>query len=170
MFGVVLAHPGSGWIAPAAVVIGDAGTLVAILGLHPAALRAEAAMLLAVHGVCTAVATWWARQLRSSPPPLRAKAAESSRVLAGSWLILLLLLVTAGRRIDQLLPESGLVTLFVATGISLVLGAGYTRYVETRHDPDCVPPEPDPITPYAQRVTRTAGRTAAWAVRYHEHW
>lgn len=127
-------------------------------------------MLLVVHGCCTAVATWCARQLRSSPPPLRARAAESSRVLAGSWLILLLLLVTAGRRIDQLLPESGLVTLFVATGISLVLGAGYTRYVETRHDPDWVPPQPDPITPYAQRVARTASRTAAWAVRYHEHW
>lgn len=107
------------------MVIGDAGTFVVVLGLHPAAVRAEAAMLLAVHGICTAVVTWWARQLRSSPPPLRAKAAEASRVLAGSWLILLLLLITAGRRVDQLLPESGLVALFVATGISLVLGAGY---------------------------------------------
>jgi len=127
-------------------------------------------MLLAVHGSCTAVATWWARQLRSSPPPLRAKAAEASRVLAGSWLILLLLLITAGQHIDQLPPESGLVTLFVATAISLVLGAGYTRYVETRHDPDWTPLEADRITPYVQGVASAASRAAAWAVRYHEHW
>src|SRR4051794_32119753 len=127
-------------------------------------------MLLAVHGICTAVATWWARQLRASPPPLQAKAAEASRVLAGSWLILILLLITAGQRLDQLLPESNLVALFVATGISLVLGAGYTRYVEIRHDPDWVPPEPDRITPYTQGLSRASRRVAAWAVRYNENW
>ena len=67
-------------------------------------------------------------------------------------------------------PDPGVVALFVAAGISRVLGAGYTRYVETRHDAGWVPPEPDRITPHAQRVVRTANRAAAWAVAYHEYW
>ena len=170
--GVVLTHPGSGWIAPAAVVVGEAGIIVVVLGLPASALRTEALLLLIVHGSCTTVATWWARQLRASPPPLQAKAAEASRVLAGSWLILILLLSAGGRRVDQLLPESGLVALFVATGISLVLGTGYTRYIETRHGngPAWEQPEADRLTRCRQEVSAAASRGSAWLVRYHEHW
>jgi hypothetical protein len=64
---VLTRRMGAGWIAAAAVVIADFVVLLALLGLRPAAYRQEAVVLLLVHAICTAVATWWARQLRSSP-------------------------------------------------------------------------------------------------------
>lgn len=72
---VLLRRTGAGWIAASAVIIAD---LAFVLGLRPVVYRQEAVVLLLVHAVCTAVATWWARQLRCSPAPLPAKAGEAS--------------------------------------------------------------------------------------------
>jgi hypothetical protein len=78
-----------------------------------------------------------------------------------------LLLVIAGGS-GRLLPDSTLIGLFVATGVSLVLGSGYTRYAEARADPNRRPPDPDLVTHLAEGLRRSGVRTAAWAVRYHE--
>lgn len=164
---VLTRRAGAGWIAAAAIVIADLTFLVALLGLRPAAYRQEAVVLQVVHGICTAVATWWARQLHSSPPPLPAKAAEASRILSASWIIVLLLLIAGGS--GRLLPDNTLIGLFVATGISLVLGSGYTRYAEACADPKARPPDRDAITDLVNQLKLASDRAVAWAVRYHEH-
>lgn len=123
-------------------------------------------MLLLVHALCTAVASWWARQLRSCSAPLPAKAAEASRILSASWIIVLLLVIAGGG--GRLVPDSTLIGLFVATGVSLVLGSGYTRYAEARADPGRRPPDPDRVSQLAERLGRAGVRTAAWAGRYQE--
>ena len=79
----------------------------------------------------------------------------------------MLLLVIAGGT-GRLLPDSTLIGLFVATGVSLVLGSGYTRFAEAQADPGRRPPDPDLVTELAERLARGGVRTAAWAARYHE--
>jgi hypothetical protein len=164
---VLIRRPGAGWIAAAAVINADLAFLVALLGLRPAAYRQEAVVLLLVHAICTGVATCWARQLRSSPDPLPAKAAEASRILSASWIIVILLLIAGGN--GRLLPDNTLIGLFVATGVSLVLGSGYTRYAEARADRRARPPEPDRVTHLVDQLKLVGDRAAAWAVRYNEH-
>jgi len=164
MAGVLLARTGTGWIATAAVVVADAACLVVFLGVHTGPYRTEIVVLLSVHGGCTAVTSWWARQLRDSPAQLRAKASEASRVLATSWLILALPYLAGGRRAGQLLTENTLVGLFVVTGVGLVFGPGYTRYAEARADPAAViPASPDLLTRRVTRLSRAAGRAAGRA-------
>ncbi len=80
-------------------------------------------------------------------------------MLATSWIILIILLAAAGHQVGQLLPDSAVAGLFVITAIGLIAGPGYTRYLETRNDPDWQPPIPDRLTPIGE-----------WAIRYHQHW
>jgi hypothetical protein len=170
--GLLTLRPRAGWVAGAAVVVVDLALAMLNLAAPLSAARTAAVMVFLVHAGCTAVATWWARQLRSSPPPLPAKAAEASRILCASWIIAGLLLI-ADNPGEHLLSDNTLVTLFIATGVSLVLGSGYTRYAEARADPAACSAEPDAVTELvswlgkrSRQGTRWTRRLADWAVRY----
>jgi hypothetical protein len=171
MAGVLLLRPRAGWIAGASVIVVDV-TLALLAFLIPP-VQAGVVMLFLVHAGCTTVATWWARQLRASPDPLPAKAAEASRSLCASWIIVGLLLIVDPHDANL---NNTLVSLFVAAAISLILGSGYTRYAEARSDARAQPPGPDGLTALAHRVGRLPRRCAArgsafarWAARYHEN-
>jgi len=167
--GTLLARTNAGWIATATVVVADAALALLLWPAHPHAIRNEVVGMLLAHCACTAVATWWSRQLRSSSRPLRAKAAEASRVLASAWVVIVFLLLVAGGRIDRELSESGLVGLFVVTAIGLVLGPGYTHYAEASGHPDRCQPEPDRITDLLTRLRQRSVSAKTWAVEYREH-
>lgn len=173
MFSALMLRPRAGWMAGATVIIAD--LVLALFAVVVTPVSGLAAMLFFVHAGCTAVATWWARQLRDSPDPLPAKAAEASRTLCASWIVVGLLLI-ADSHDAQLLPDSTLVGLFVATAVSLILGSGYTRYAEARADTRACTPKPDGVTELAgrlgrrlERCRRWAAGLPQWAVRYHEH-
>jgi hypothetical protein len=124
--------------------------------------RAAILVVLLVHGGCSAVAAWWSRRVRSGAPSARAKAAEPGRILAGGWLVLLLLGVAAtSEPVGAVLPDSTFLGLFVVAAISTVTGAGYTKYVEAKEGLTA-PPEPDALDRRAADVRRAAGRSRQW--------
>jgi hypothetical protein len=151
--------PNTGWLSGAVVLVADLATVLLLLGLQPAFARTVAVALLLVHAGCTGTATWWWRQARSCPPALLGRVGEAGRLLTATWISLLIMLAAAGHQIGRLLPDSVLASLFVVTAVGLVFGPGYTRYLDTRHDPAWQPPKPDRLTAIGN-----------WAVRYHEHW
>lgn len=105
MASVLLLRPRAGWVAGATVIIIDIMLALSAVVEPPHSGQAAAIMLFAVHACCTMVANWWARQLRASPDPLPAKAAEASRILCASWIVVGLLLI-ADSHDDQLLSNS----------------------------------------------------------------
>jgi hypothetical protein len=170
MLGVVLAAHGTQateWVAIAAVAVADFGLVPIFLGNHQSH-RGAIVVVLCVHGGCTAVAAWWARQVRAGMPPARAKAAETGRVLAGGWLVLLLLAIAAaGEPVGAILPDTTFIGLFVVAAISTVTGTGYTRYVEAKYTLTA-PPDPDTLDQMAAGLTRVLVRLLSWHRAYRE--
>ncbi len=161
MLGVIVAAHGTEWVATAAIAVADIGLVPVFLGRHQA-YQAAILVVLLVHGGCSTVAAWWARRVRAGGPAARAKAAEPGRILAGGWLVLLLLGIAAtGEPIGAVLPDSTLLGLFVVAAISTVTGAGYTKYVEAREDLTS-PPAPDALDRWAAAVRRAVGRPSHW--------
>ena len=101
---------GTEWVTIAAAVVFDLALLISLAGGH-AGHRGKVGALLAVHALCTAVASHWSRAARGAAPVTRAKASEAGRVLAAGWLILFVLeLAGAGEKdgLDSLVSDSSL--------------------------------------------------------------
>jgi len=63
-----------------------------------------------------------------------------------------------------------LVSLFIVTAVGLMFGPGYTRYTEAQPDPARRNPHPNLVTKQSSRLSNAAAQTAAWSLRYREHW
>ncbi len=93
--------------------------------------RVPLLVMLGTHGLCTSVASWWSYRTRSLDRLTKAKASEAGRVLAGGWLALVLLGIASTTEHDvSIAPGTTFVTVLVITAIGVVIGTGYTRYVE----------------------------------------
>jgi hypothetical protein len=145
------------WIAFGAIVVADFW-LFLLLCIGSVYHRAALLVMLGTHGLCIGVASWWSRRTRGGDRTTKAKAAEAGRVLAGGWLALVLLGIASTTDHDaSLTPDTTFVSVLVITAIGVVMGTGYTRYVEAVETPRCQqPPEPDGLARLWRRLRRRA--------------
>ncbi len=162
---------GSEWIAMAATVVVDLSLVWLLLGLD-VAHRGEFSDILAVHAVCTAVASYWSRAVRGAPRHLRAKASEAGRILAGGWIIIVAVgFAGLGEHngADTFLSDTMWIGLFIAGAIAAVLGTGYTKYVEVRCDTLTLDAAPaDLLTHLGRGLTRVGASLRAWHTAYRD--
>lgn len=159
--GLPLIMPGSTirasteWIAFSAITVADSW-LFLLLCMGSVYHRAALLVMLGTHGLCTGVASWWSRRTRSGERTTKAKASEAGRVLAGGWLALVLLGIASTTDHDPgLTPDTTFVTVLVITAIGVVMGTGYTRYVEAVETPQCQqPPGPDGLARFCRWLRR----------------
>jgi hypothetical protein len=157
------------WVAIAAVAVVDFDLLVVFAGVHPLPHRAEIYTLLSVHGVCTSVGSWWSRSVRNGKPAVRAKASEAGRVLAAGWIVIFMLRIAAAGEpsASATLPDSTLIGVFIVTAISVVMGAGYTKYAEAKEVLPG-PPAPDPLSHARRAAGRPFRHLLHWHTRYSD--
>jgi uncharacterized membrane protein YidH (DUF202 family) len=125
------------WGAITCIAILDFALGISLMGGVAAGQRklGTAVVILMVHGVCTSAASWWSWQLLGSEDAVaRAKASEAGRILAGAWVVLVVFGVSAGafgpENPSLTFQDSTAVNVFVVAAIGVVMGAGYTKYVE----------------------------------------
>lgn len=162
---------GSEWIAIAATVVVDVSLMWFLLGLA-VAHRGEYLDILTVHAVCTAIASYWSRAVRSAPRNLRAKASEAGRILAGGWLIIVAVgFAGLGEHggADTFLTDTMWIGLFIGGAIAAVLGTGYTKYVEVRCDTvKLAAPPADLLTHLGRGLTRVGVSLRSWHTAYRD--
>lgn len=118
--------------APAAMVALFDLTFLAVIGLDRVPDRGTVVVVFGTHGVCTGIAAWWSWRARGRRRDSRAKASEAARILTAGWAIAALLAVASAPTAEKpgLLSNSTLVSVFIITAISVVTGAGFTKYAE----------------------------------------
>jgi len=170
MLGTAL-RTGSEWVAIAATVVVD-GCLVLLLLGQSMAHRGEYLDILTVHAVCTATASHWSRAVRGAPRHLRTKASEAGRVLAGGWIIIIAV-AFAGLGdpggADTFLTDTMWIGLFIGGAIAAVLGTGYTKYAEVRHELENLPAPPaDLLTGLGRGLPAVVGMLRSWHSAYRD--
>jgi hypothetical protein len=154
----------SEWAAILAVATLDLGLATLMAVVSPTSHRRQLITLLVVHGICTAVAGWWSWRVHRGTPLVRARGSEAGRTLAAGWIVVVVLAIGLS---DEQASVRGsadtyFLALFVVTAISIVMGAGYTKYVEARES--LAPDEHSTFT----RTWRQARTFADWSTRYSE--
>jgi len=136
LFGLLLTMRAT-WGAIAFIAFLDFGLAISLVGGLVAGNRGLGAsiVILLVHGVCTSVATYWSWQLLNCDNAMaRARASEAGRTLAAAWVVLVVFGVSAwafGRDNPSLtLQDNVALSVFVVAAIGLIMGTGYTKYVE----------------------------------------
>jgi hypothetical protein len=128
-------------------------------------------MLFGTRRVCVAVASWWSWRDRNTAA--RAKASEAGRLLVGGLAAVVLLHVASSSQpaANQVLTNSNVGAVLIATALAVALGTGYTKYAEAMAtDPDPDRPPPRSSIPPARRAGAAATAKAyraslIWAIR-----
>lgn len=119
------------WLPAAITAILDA-SFVGVFLVEPITHRSASIAILSTHSACSAIAAWYSWRARGLPRIHRAKASEAARLMAASWLVVLVLSVGSSGETGngRLLTNGSLSSIFVVSAAVLVIGTGYTKYAE----------------------------------------
>lgn len=160
----------SEWAAILSLATVDLG-LATVFAWVPIPHRRQLITLLMVHGICTAVAGWWSWRVHLGTPTARARGSEAGRTLVAGWIVLLTLQVGLSDELASArsAADTQFLALFIVTAISIVMGTGYTKYVEAR---DMLTADQQPSLSKTRRrgaaVAEWGSSRREWSTRYRE--